>query len=133
MRVAAPRDSIAKWTTAVLWPHSSSGIFGSIPDASPVGKLQGGGGTQQIPSPGEGLLTRSRWPKAATSPKVNWSRRFQRRSPATTQAAEARYQEAERQALQVRTTEAGQISGAVKRLTTSQLRDQQAGLRAGPW
>jgi HlyD family secretion protein len=131
MHVAAPRDSIAKWTAAalfaavVLW-----GIFGSIPERIPgQGQLQGGGGTQQIQSPGEGLLTTI---TVADNSNVKEGQLIATISGVglqqSTQAAESRYQEAERQAMVTRTTTAGQIADLESKRVTfeNQLRDRQA-------
>ena len=131
MHVAAPRDAIAKWTVlalvaaVVLW-----GVFGSIPDRIPgQGQLQGGGGTQQIQSAGEGVLTSitvietgnvTEGQLIATISGVGLEQ--------ATQAADARYKEAQRQAMQVRATESGHIVGLESQRLTyeSQLRDRQA-------
>ena len=131
MHVAAPRDSIAKWTAAalvaavVLW-----GVFGSIPERIPgEGQLQGGGGTQQIPAPGEGLLTTI---TVAENGRVSEGQLIATISAVglqeSTQAAEARYQETERQAMMIRTSESGQIAGLESKRVTyeSQLRERQA-------
>jgi HlyD family secretion protein len=133
MHVAAPRDAIAKWTVlgllaaVLLW-----GIFGSIPERIPgQGQLQGGGGTQQIQSSGEGLLTTI---TVAENTNVTEGQLIATISGVglqqTTQAAQARYQEAQRQAMQIRATESGQIVDleSKRRTFEGQLRDRQAEL-----
>ena len=95
-------DPVGPWTaTALLAAVVLWGVFGSIPERIPgQGQLQGGGGTQQIPSPGEGLLTTI---TVVENGKVTEGQLIATISGVglqqSTQAAEARYQEAERQAL----------------------------------
>jgi HlyD family secretion protein len=113
MHVAAPRDAVAKWTVAalisaaVLW-----GIFGRIPERIPGdGQLQGGGGTQQIVAAGEGLLSTI---TVAENDNVKEGQQIGTIAGVglqqSTQAEEARYQEAERQLTLTRSLESGHIA-----------------------
>jgi HlyD family secretion protein len=121
MHVAAPRDNIAKWTVAgllaavLVW-----GILGRIPERIPgEGQLQGGGGTQQIVATGDGLLatiTVAENGDVAADQLVGTITGVGLQQ--STQAAEARYAEAQRQASHTRSTEQGQITSLEANLRT---------------
>ena len=130
MHVAAPKDAIAKWTVAglatatLLW-----GILGRIPERIPGdGQLQGGGGTQQVVATGEGLLatiTVSENQNVTADQLIGTITGVGLQQ--STQAAEARYQEAQRQSMLTRSVESGQITGleSNRRLIDGQLRARQ--------
>lgn len=129
MQVLPPQNHLAKWTFAglvtavLLW-----GFFGTVPERIPgQGQLQAGG-TQQIQASGEGLLatlvvaendTVAPDQQVATISAVGMAQ--------GSAAAEARYQEARRQAAVTNATESGQISDleAKKRVVEGQLRDRR--------
>jgi HlyD family secretion protein len=130
MQVIPPQNHLAKWTVnALITATLLWGFFGKTPERIPgQGQLQAGG-TQQIQATGEGLLSKL---TVAENAVVAVDQLVAQISAVGlvqgTMAAEARYQEAQRQAALVASTEAGQISDleAKKRVVDGQLRDRKA-------
>lgn len=135
MQVSRPRQAIAMWTflglalALVGW-----GFFGTVADRIPgQGQLQAGGGTQQIHAGGDGLLatlsiaenaTVAEGQLVATISSIGLEQ--------GNQAAQSRYDEAQRLAATTRSIESGQISDleAQQRVVDGQLRDQAIALAA---
>ena len=133
MQVTPPQQRIARWTiVALLVAGVGWGVFGSVADRIPgQGQLQAGGGTQQIVSAGDGLLTTltlaengsvAEGQLVATISSVGIEQ--------NSNAAQARYDEAQRLAATTRSIESSQISDleAQQRVVAGQVQDQKLAL-----
>ena len=133
MQVTPPQQRIARWTIVVLLVAGVGwGMFGSVADRIPgQGQLQAGGGTQQIVSAGDGLLTTltlaengsvAEGQLVATISSVGIEQ--------NSNAAQARYDEAQRLAATTRSIESSQISDleAQQRVVAGQVQDQKLAL-----